>query len=54
MSSDDYEQYSDYYNDIATLYRTVTNPPSGYKDTFGDKFDNLRDKVSSDLDEMSR
>ncbi|MGK4077327.1 hypothetical protein AB0Y06_00665 [Ligilactobacillus salivarius] len=54
MGSDDYEQYSDYYNDIATLYRTVTNPPSGYKDTFGDKFDNLRDKVSSDLDEMSR
>ena len=54
MDIDDYEKYNDYYNDIVTLYRTVMNPPAGYKDTFGDKFDNLRDKVSSDLDEMDR
>ena len=54
MGVDDYEKYNDYYNDIVTLYRTVMNSPAGYKDTFGDKFDNLRDKVSSDLDEMDR
>lgn len=54
MNDSEYEKYNDYYNDMITYYRTVLNPPAGYKDTFGDKFDDLRDKITNDLNEMSR
>lgn len=54
MNDKEYNQYSNYYNDMVTFYRTVLNPPAGYKDNFGDKFDDLRDKINNDFDEMSR
>lgn len=54
MNDSEYEKYNDYYNDMITYYRTVMNPPAGYKDTFGDKFDDLRDKITNDLNEMNR
>lgn len=54
MNDKEYNQYSNYYNDMVTFYRTVLNPPAGYKDNFGDKFDDLRDRINNDFDEMSR
>lgn len=54
LESTDYDTYSDYYSDMLSYYRTVMNPPAGYKDNFGDKFDDLRDKITNDFDEMGR
>ena len=54
MNDKEYNQYSNYYNDMVTFYRTVLNPPAGYKDNFGDKFNDLRDRINNDFDEMSR